>query len=163
VSIFCAARMPHDDVLVGIVAREVHIVGQFAHMGGARHTGVSISNVKPARVANIPVSMFFTVLEYCGACTIATGGGPPGCGGWNRPPIRVHYACTPPGGGGMPGGKPCFPTTLGGKFIIGDYPNAGGPRPCPRKRQSPQPCAVPLYPPPYPRALNLLVPCPALL
>ncbi len=47
---FCAARMSHDDVLVCIVARKVHVVGQFAHMEGARHTGVFISNVKPIRV-----------------------------------------------------------------------------------------------------------------
>jgi hypothetical protein len=59
VSIFCAARVPHIDVLVGIVVRKVHVVVRFAHMEGARHTGVSIFDVKPTRVANIPVCMFF--------------------------------------------------------------------------------------------------------
>jgi hypothetical protein len=60
VSIFCAARVSHIDVVVGIVARKVHVMVWFALMEEARHTGVSISNVEPARVANIPDCMFLS-------------------------------------------------------------------------------------------------------
>ncbi len=46
-SIFCVARVYYIDVLVGIEARKVYVVVWCAHMEGARHTGVSISDVKP--------------------------------------------------------------------------------------------------------------------
>jgi hypothetical protein len=54
-SVLDATRMVQIDVLVGILAGEIDVVGWLAEVHGARHACVAISNTKSAGIADVPI------------------------------------------------------------------------------------------------------------
>jgi len=55
VSSFGRAGVSQVDVLLGILAVEVDVVGRLAKVWGARHARVPIGDIKSTRVTNVPI------------------------------------------------------------------------------------------------------------
>jgi hypothetical protein len=63
VPVLGVARVPHVDVILGILAREIDNMGRFAKIGGACHAGEAIGHMKTTQIMHILISKLFNSVQ----------------------------------------------------------------------------------------------------